>query len=69
MEMKASNKPLITQEDVLTMSGYIFSEINDLSVREGVVRLATALLLPLSHDGDDAEGVANLVQIAIEAYA
>ena len=67
--MKASNKPLITQEDVLTMSGYIFSEINDLSVREGVVRLATALLLPLSHDGDDAEGVANLVQIAIEAYA
>jgi len=67
--MRESNKPIITQEDVLTMSGYIFSEIDDASVREGVVRLATALLLPLSHDGDDAAGVANLVRIAIEAYA
>jgi len=66
--MRASNKPLITQEDVLTMSGYIFSEVDDAAMRDGVVKLATALLLPMSHDGDDADGVANLVRIAIEAY-
>ena len=51
------------------MAGYIFSEVKDDSVREGVVRLATALLLPMSHDGEDAAGVAALVKIAIEAYA
>ena len=67
--MGDSNTPSISQEDVLTMAGYIFSEVTDQSVREGVVRLATALLLPMSHDGEDAAGVAALVKIAIEAYA
>jgi hypothetical protein len=62
---------MLSQEDVLDMAGYLFSLIEDPAERNGIVRLATELLLPElteSKSEDRSERAMHLVRIAIEAH-
>jgi hypothetical protein len=62
---------MLSQEDVLDMAGYLFALIEDPAERNGIVRLATELLLPElteSKSEDRSERAMHLVRIAIEAH-
>jgi len=67
--VRAGKKPTICQEDVLDMAGFLFGVYEFEAQREGIVKLATALLLPELHDSGNSEAGENLVRIAIEAHA
>ena len=67
--MRVGNKPTISQEDVLNMAGFLFNTIEDTGMHQGIVKLATELLLPELHDTDNYDAAENLVRIAIEAHA
>lgn len=68
MKRRLGVKQVISYDDVLTMSGYLFTEYEDEAMRDGIAKLATALLLPTIDDSANLAEVENLVRIAIEAY-
>jgi hypothetical protein len=51
------------------MAGFLFNAIEDTAMHDGIVKLATELLLPESHDSGNYDAAENLVRIAIEAHA
>ena len=66
--MRVGNKPTISQEDVLNMAGFLFTTVDDIAMHNGIVKLATELLLPELHDTNNYAAAENLVRIAIEAH-
>jgi len=60
------NRPTIRPQEVLDSAGYLFNEIEDADIRDGIVRLATALLLPEALDTDRQEFAEALIHTAIE---
>ena len=62
---------MLSQEDVLNMAGYLFAVIEDPAERNGIVKLATELLLPElteSKSDDRSERAMHLIRIAIAMF-